>query len=86
MRKYIRGYQAGITMVASAGNNGEDSGLIEYPAFSPKWGYDLDGDGVWDPVEIRERLMDTAENLGLHPHQQGAGLVRADWALFRHLK
>jgi len=117
----IRAYQAGITMVASAGNNGEDSGLIEYPAFypetiavsavgqedefasfssygptmygtsmsaahvtgtvalilttSPKWGYDLDNDRIWDPDEIRERLMDTAENLGLHPHQQGAGLI-----------
>ena len=149
----IRAHQAGITMVASAGNNGEDSGLIEYPAFypetiavsaideyddfasfssygpqidltapgvnilstyrnafyetmygtsmsaahvtgtvalilttSPKWGYDLDGDRMWDPDEIRERLMDTAENLGLHPHQQGAGLVRASCVLFRHIK
>ena len=149
----IRAHQAGITMVASAGNNGEDSGLIEYPAFypetiavsavdecdnfasfssygpqidltapgvnilstyrnafyetmygtsmsaahvtgtaalilttSPKWGYDLDGDRMWDPAEIRERLMDTAENLGLHPHQQGAGLVRASCVLFRRIK
>ncbi|NIM58161.1 MAG: S8 family serine peptidase, partial [Candidatus Aminicenantes bacterium] len=32
----IRTYQAGITMVAAAGNNGEDSGLIEYPAFYPE--------------------------------------------------
>ena len=149
----IRAHQAGITMVASAGNNGEDSGLIEYPAFypetiavsaidqydgfasfssygpqidltapgvniistykkgfyatmygtsmsaahvtgtvalilttSPKWGYDLDGDRVWDPDEIREKLMDTAENLGLHPHQQGAGLVRANCVLFPRIK
>ena len=149
----IRAYQAGITMVASAGNNGENSGLIEYPAFypetiavsavgqedefasfssyglqidltapgvdilstyrngfyatmygtsmsaahvtgtialvlttSPKWGYDLDNDGIWDPDEIRERLMDTAENLGLHHHQQGAGLVRATCVLFRNPK
>lgn len=149
----IRAYQAGITMVTSAGNNGEDSGLIEYPAFypetiavsavdeyddfasfssygpqidltapgvnilstyknafyetmygtsmsaahvtgtvalilttSPEWGYDLDRDGIWDPDEIRERLRDTAENLGLHPHQQGAGLVRANCVLFRRLK
>ncbi|NIO49781.1 MAG: S8 family serine peptidase [Candidatus Aminicenantes bacterium] len=147
----IRAYQAGITMVASAGNNGEGSGLIEYPAFypetiavsavdeydnfasfssygpqidlaapgvnilstyknafyaamegtsmsaahvtgtvalilttSPKWGYDLDGDKIWDPDEIRERLMDSAENLGLHPHQQGAGLVRASCVIYRH--
>jgi len=149
----IKVHQAGITMVASAGNNGEGSGLIEYPALypetiavtavdehdnfasfssygpwidltapgvdisstykkafyrtlsgtsmsaahvtgtvalilttSPKWGYDLDGDKIWDPDEIRERLIDTAENLGLHPHQQGAGLVRASCVLFRHLK
>ncbi len=149
----IRAYQAGITMVASAGNNGEDSGLIEYPAFypetiavsavdeyddfasfssygaqidltapgvnilstyrnafyetmygtsmsaahvtgtvalilttSPKWGYDLDGDRMWDPDEIRERLMDTAEILELHPHQQGAGLVRASCVLFHRIK
>jgi subtilisin len=149
----IRAHQAGITMVASAGNNGEDSGLIEYPAFypetiavsaideydnfasfssygpqidltapgvnifstyrngfyetmygtsmsvahvagtvalilttSPKWGYDLDGDKIWDPDEIKERLTDTAENLGLHPHQQGAGLVRASCVLFRRIK
>jgi len=146
-------HQAGITMVASAGNNGEGSGLIEYPAFypetiavsavdedddfasissygpqidltapgvdilstyrngfyetmygtsmsaahvtgtvalilttSPKWGYDLDGDKIWDPDEIKERLTDTAENLRLHPHQQGAGLVRANCVLFRRIK
>ena len=149
----IRAYQAGITMVASAGNNGEDSGLIEYPAiypetiavsavdeydnfasFSsygseidltapgvnilstykngfyetmygtsmsaahvtgtvaliltiyPKWGYDLDGDRMWDPDEIRKRLMDTAEILELYPDQQGAGLVRASCVLFRRIK
>jgi hypothetical protein len=149
----IRAYQAGITMVASAGNNGEDSGLIEYPALypetiavsaidqddnfasfssygphidltapgvniistykrgfyatmdgtsmsaahvtgtvalvlktSPKWGYDLDHDRIWDPDEIRKILMDSAEILELHPHQQGAGLVRANCVLFRHLK
>ncbi len=149
----IRAHQAGITMVAAAGNNGEDSGLIEYPAFypetiavsavdeyddfasfssygpqidltapgvnilstyrnafyetmygtsmsaahvtgtvalilttSPMWGYDLDNDRMWDPGEIRERLIDTAENLGLHPHQQGAGLVRASCVLFRRIR
>ncbi len=141
----IKVHQAGITMVASAGNNGEDSGLIEYPALYPEtiavsavdqgdnfapfssygpqidltapgvdidstykkafyqtlsgtsmsaahvtgtvalllttspWdGYDMDGDGIWDPDEIRIRLVDTAGDLGLHPHQQGAGLVLAD--------
>jgi len=144
----IKVYQAGITMVASAGNNGEDSGLIEYPALYPETiavsaideddnfasfsslgpqiditapgvdicstckkgfyrtlsgtsmsaahvtgtvalilttfpggGYDMDGDGIWDPDEIKIKLMETAEKLDLHPHQQGAGLVRASCVL-----
>ena len=47
------------------------------PAF-----YDLDFDSVWDPDEVRFKLKQTAENLYLHPHQQGAGLVRPDWAIY----
>jgi len=144
----IKAYQAGITLVASAGNNGDYDGLIEFPAkypetiavsavdeycqfpsFSsygpeidltapgvnikstyikasyktlsgtsmaaahvtglvallltttPTLGYDIDGDGIWDPPEIKKKLKDTAEVLILLPYQQGAGLARADCIL-----
>jgi subtilisin family serine protease len=144
----LEAYEAGITMVACAGNNGDNGGAIEYPAkypetiavsaidvyenyasFSsfgaeidltapgvdiksaykkgdyeilsgtsmsaphvtgvvalvlttrPKGGYDIDKDGTWDPDEIKIKLKENAEDLGLHPDQQGAGLVRADQAV-----
>jgi len=142
----IEAHQAGITQVASAGNNGELGG-IEYPAKYPETiavsavdqdgqfasfssfgpeidltapgvnikstynkgsyvtmdgtsmsaphvtgtaalilttplrGYDINHNKKWDPDEIRLKLKDTAEYLALHPDQQGAGLVRADWAV-----
>ncbi len=47
---------------------------------SPK-GYDKDKDGTWDPDEIKIKLKEKAEDLGLHPNKQGAGLVRADLAV-----
>lgn len=144
----IEAHAAGLTQVASAGNNGEYRGAIEYPAkypetiavsavdqyenFAPfssfgpeidltapgvdikstykKSAYitlsgtsmssphvagvvalmlttpparrdDIDKDGTWDPYEIKIKLKENAENLGLHPDQQGAGLVRADLAV-----
>jgi hypothetical protein len=143
----IEAHLAGLTMVASAGNNGEYSGLIEYPAKYPEtiavsavneygqfasfssYGqeidltapgvnikstykkssyeimegtsmsaphvtgtaalilstlvkhYDLNRNDKWDPEEIRMKLMKNAEHLGLPSDQQGAGLVRADWAV-----
>lgn len=47
----------------------------------PKGRYDIDKDGTWDPYEIKIKLKENAENLGLHPDKQGAGLVRADLAV-----
>lgn len=142
----LKAYDAGIILVASAGNNGEYGGAIEYPAKYPEtiavsaigeddhfasfssYGpeidltapgidikstykngsyrimsgtsmsaphvtgtvalvlntdvgdYDFNGNGKWDPYEIKIKLQDTAEYLYLHAHQQGAGLVRADLA------
>jgi subtilisin family serine protease len=43
--------------------------------------YDLNSNGVWDPIEAKNKLQDTAENLGYNSYQQGAGLVRADLAI-----
>lgn len=144
----IETYEAGITQIASAGNNGEYGGAIEYPAkypetiavsamdqyenfasfssFGPEIDliapgvdiksaykrdayetlsgtsmsaphvagvvalmlttrpkkYDLDKDKVWDPYEIKIKLKENAERLGLDSNQQGAGLVRADLAVY----
>ncbi len=145
----LNAYEAGITLVAAAGNNGEFGGSIDYPAkyaetiaasavdqfcqfaifssfgpeiditapgvdikstyrrdsymimsgtsmaaahvtgvvalvltTSPLTYYDVDGDGVWDPGEVKMRLKDTAEELALPPYQQGAGLARADNVLY----
>lgn len=144
----FKAHQAGITLITSAGNNGEIGGSIDYPAKYPETiavsavdqygnfasfssygpeidltapgvdikscyidgsyeimsgtsmsaphvtgivaliltstlmpGYDTDGDGSWDPEEIRTKLKDSAEPLSLLPFQQGAGLARADRAI-----
>jgi subtilisin family serine protease len=43
--------------------------------------YDINGNGFWDPAEVKLKLVRTAQDLGLDPVQQGAGLVRADEAI-----
>jgi len=44
--------------------------------------YDLDGDSIWDASEVREKLKDTADDLGSvgRDNQFGWGLVDADEA------
>jgi len=44
--------------------------------------YDLDGDGVWDPDEVRMKLHDTADDLGPagKDEKYGYGIVDADEA------
>lgn len=44
--------------------------------------YDLNHNNRWDPVEIRLKLKETAENLGLPASRQGEGLVRADLVVY----
>lgn len=43
--------------------------------------YDSNTNAVWDPIEVKNKLQDTAQNLGYNNYQQGAGLVRADLAI-----
>jgi len=42
--------------------------------------YDFDYDQLWDPDEVRAKLEETAEDIGLPPEQQGYGLVDAHLA------
>jgi subtilisin family serine protease len=45
--------------------------------------WDLDGDGLWDPSEVQQRLEATAEDLGVSGKDNlyGAGLVDAEKAI-----
>jgi len=56
-------------------------GTIALLMSRPVGDYDLDSDSEWDPTEVKNKLYDTAEDLGLDVKQQGAGLVRADLAI-----
>lgn len=43
--------------------------------------YDLNLNGIWDPIEVKNKLQHTARNLGYNSDRQGAGLVCADLAV-----
>lgn len=47
----------------------------------PAGAYDLNANGIWEPIEVKNKLEDTAEDLGLSGYEQGAGLVRPDLAI-----
>lgn len=52
-------------------------------ATTPTGAYNEDGDGVWDPAEVRAKLVATAQDLGATGLDTsfGYGLVRADLAV-----
>jgi len=57
------------------------SGVAALVLYTPVGTYDdLDGDEIWDPIEVKTKLETTALNLGYNSYQQGAGLVSADLA------
>ena len=47
----------------------------------PVGGYDTNGDGSWNPNEVKAKLQATADDIGLLPEQQGAGLVNVESAV-----
>jgi subtilisin len=52
--------------------------LISLDVTLPQFdGYDTNGDGLWEPIEVRNRLRDTADDLGTSGHDvfYGYGLV-----------
>ncbi|MHB9150277.1 MAG: S8 family peptidase [Thermoleophilia bacterium] len=59
------------------------AGVAALVLSSPMGTSDLDGDGVWDPNEVEQRLEDTAQDLGEagFDTNYGNGLVRADLAV-----
>lgn len=52
---------------------------------TPVGAYDLDADGLWDPIEVYNKLTATAEDLGLFGRDDlyGFGLVDAEAAVIR---
>lgn len=57
------------------------SGTAALVLSTPVGTYDLDADGIWDPIEVKNKLQATAQKLNLLPEEQGAGLVKADSAI-----
>jgi subtilisin family serine protease len=57
------------------------AGVAALVISTPVGASDTNGNGVWDPDEVRARLTGTAHHFILSADKEGAGLVRADLAV-----